>query len=174
MSELKYAEILKQNTIILCELAIDIIEYINSLNVNTGLNAGLLRLGSGFLASFSSKDIIDTFIIRSYEHWNKIKNRDELFLIDHSGVLFHGLPQEHVSNFSKIFQLTDENGEWLLPKQSRDSVWEVLDAMVDNSIRHIHKTRKWDPIEKKYKAPYCPGISVTTQKNIWNVKNLED
>lgn len=174
MSELKYAEILKQNTIILCELAIDIIEYINSLDIESGLNPNLLRLGSGFLASISSKDIIDTFINRSYEHWDKIKNRDELFLIKHSGVLFNGLPSEHVNNFSKIFQLTDDNGEWLLPKESRDSVWEVLDAMVDNSIRHIHKTRKWDSIEKKYKAPYCHGISVTTQKNIWNVKNLED
>lgn len=174
MSELKYAEKLKTNTILLCELAIDIVEYINSLNVNTGLNSGLLRIGSTFLKSFSSKDIIDKFIIRSYEHWDKIKSRDELFLIENSGVLFQGLEIKHVNNFSRIFQLTNENGEWLLPKESRDSVWDILDAMIDNSIRHIHKIRKWDSIEKKYKVAYCPGISVTTQKNIWNVTDLED
>ena len=172
-TETTNSQSIKEHIDKLCNLGVNIINYIKQKGFDTPLDPSLLRLASIGLNFISSAKITNTFIGRSYKYWDKIQKKDETFLIENCDVLFNGLDQESIKNFSNIFAAKQSDGTSVLPIETKESIWELLKAIVCNCIRHIHKIRSRDPISGKYTVTYISDISVRLESKNWAIDNLD-
>lgn len=157
------------NTIILCDLVIETVKWAQGEGFQTTLSPFLLQVGRGILSTKDPSTMIAGFIERSYSYWSSILSKDQKFLIDNAKILFAELPEDHVKAFSVLFASKNPDGSFVIPQETRDSVWEILHAMVTNCIRHIHLSRCPDKVTKRYTMDYFPNISVKGCVTAWHV-----
>lgn len=144
------------------------------------LQVWLFNIGKSMLSNMESADpIVETFLNRSFgknedntckgdmTNWRKIKEKDDTFIINNASVLFHGLPQSEIDQISKMFSITDVNGNKLLPASEKELLWKTLTSFVQCSIRYIHHKRM--PSSTGYTVEYRK-VSVRELVKEWNVK----
>lgn len=85
--------------------------------------------------------LIQGFIEKSHIHWDKIKERNELFFIEHASSIFGFLPAPYLSMFTDLFTAVDSQGNTIVTKNLKDDIWRIFDAMVKISIKYTHKNR---------------------------------
>lgn len=176
----------KNNLLDLCQLLKDIVLYIKSQGCLDTFNPVLMDLGINFVRGIEAKKIIHNFIDKSYiitntnssnsteTYWDKIRMKDEEFLRNNLHIIFGMLPADMIKIFSDILNSKNKEGENILKKETWDSIWVFMDALIKGSIRYIHETRIPEVVDgkKKYTIEYFPQISISTQVKLWNIKNL--
>ena len=65
----------------------------------------ILDTASAFLVSIDDTALIESFITKSYSHWDRIKIHDEKFFVENSGVIFGDVPKETTKMFVDMFTL---------------------------------------------------------------------
>jgi hypothetical protein len=167
---------------ILLKFTTDIINFSNEKGEKTEITPEILSAGSMYIQFLDRKSIIKGFIKRSLKYWDKIKNKDEEFLINNCSVLFNELDEKYIDDFSRLFTLK-KNGEYFLPQGTRDSLWEILTEMIICCIKYIHQERcfkVFDPpkfvestqkyIEKGYTKSFFPEIKLSTEVKRFEVE----
>ena len=153
-------ELFKKNVCILIDLSCCIIDWSKSQNVDTGANSMLLGLAKGYISDIENHTLITGFIMRSYNYWPQIKERDMDFLVDNSAVLFSEISQENIKPLTDLFKIKNKDDQSFIPKESLDSLWEIIEAMIINCIKYIHEYRLPDKETKKYTREYFPRITL--------------
>ena len=136
------SEKFRENLLLLVGFAKELVEWANGEGHVTIVTPLILDFAALALKNLNKDDIIHTFIIKSYDHWDKVKERDENFLMSQCDVLFADLGPEYVNDLNKLFAKKNEDGSFFVPPQTRDSLWEMLHEMICCCIRHIHIMRE--------------------------------
>jgi hypothetical protein len=177
----------RDNVIILIDECILMSERINKsphiVNGNVKrieLKLWMFEFAKSALRNMESSDIIvESFLNRCFDrnpdntckgdmtNWTKIKEKDDAFMINNASVLFHGLPEDQIIEFSKMFTITDPNGNLLLPNSEKEKLWKTLKSFVQCSIRYIHHKRM--PTKTGYTVEYR-NVSVKELVKEWDVK----
>ncbi len=97
------------------------------------LNPGLIYFGSEMLKTIDKDELIEGFIQNSHTCWDKIKNRDDLFFIDHASVIFQKLPGDSVTIFKDLYLSDHLSGTF------KTCMWDYFDALVKISIKYVYK-----------------------------------
>ena len=85
--------------------------------------------------------VIDEFITKSHLHWEKIKEKDETFFLEHAGHIFPFLLQDKMEPFLQLFHTKDNQGKCVISDDLKNTIWNNLHGMVKICIRYIHKHR---------------------------------
>lgn len=180
----------KGNALDLYDHNIAIVKWVEEQGTKTDINLLLFNLGRMMVNGWDPEYMITEFIKKTYTYWPSIKAKDEKFLINNAAVLFGDLPKENVEGFTRLYSLKRQNSTtktetYLVPQPSRDTVWDLLSAMVRNSIRFIHQKRRPEIITveevkpdgsrvvkqtSKYRVEFFPDISVRRMIEVWNVE----
>ena len=175
MSENVFAK----NFEILCNLTGQIVDWIKAnSSEQIELSSGEITMGKAFVMLQDNGSLAKGFIKRSFNYWDSIKARDEEFLINNAGVLFNELDEKYIKEFNKIFSLKKEDGSPLLEQATKDSLWNIPEAMVKNCIKYIHEQREMKEVKnpetgvvtKQYTKEFFPDIRVSVQVKKFNVK----
>jgi len=166
------AEKFKNNLLLLLDLINEIIDYGKSNGINIDID-NTVFIGSKFFINKSDKIfLIKNFISKSYEYWDSIKNKDEDFLKNNCNILFNELPEKYIDIFKNMFEYKLEDGSLLLDEDVKNNIWELIFALINNSINHIYQIREMskDPVTLKYTKNYFPIIKIKNEKEKWNIK----
>lgn len=100
------------------------------------------------IKTIPSKSIIEKFIEKSFkdgqgnpvEFWKKVKDRNEIELLNGISNIFGNLP--NINHFNKLIQENDENGKPFVSSEIKIKVFKFVDSMIKSSIKYIHLSRK--------------------------------
>lgn len=127
-----------------------------ALNMADAIHYGITKLYNKKLTTINPNDIkfmqsciqtldkhylIQGFIEKSHIHWDKIKEHNESFFLEHASSIFGFLPTQYLSMFTDLFTAVDSDGNTIVNKNLKDDIWRIFDAMVKISIKYTHKTR---------------------------------
>lgn len=155
----------KKNLLVLCDLLGEIIDYVKNKNFKTDLSSTTLEILKFSVSTMDEKNLIETYIKKSYKYWDCIHQKDEIFLKENCFILFEGLPTDYIKIFSDI--LKTEN---LLEDDIKDNIWEIIQALTINCIKHVHCNRDFNVQSEKYTKIYFPDISLKNEFIKWNIK----
>jgi hypothetical protein len=155
----------KTNLINLCDLLGEIIDYVKNKNFETDLNSGVINIGKMVIESKNSIELIIPFIKKSYNYWEFIYEKNEDFLINNCFVLFEGIPENYIIVLKEILERKD-----LIDDEIRENLWEVIQALVVNCIKHIHIHREFSEEKQKYTKTYFPDVSIKKEFERWKIK----
>lgn len=167
----------------MAQLIRKIVVYVNSKGYKTKLTPQTIDLGTVALNGFSGKKLTHEFVKRSYKiapgcetdtYWDKAREKNEDFLHQNLSILFGELSMDLVQDFSDIMKLKDDKGKYVVVDETRESIWEFLQALIKISIRFVHETRKPELIDgkKQYTVEYFSEISVSKQVTLWKIKSI--
>lgn len=136
---------------------IDMIEFCRTMVVDltkrkySVVNPKLIEIGGAYLKeNFDDISLIEGFIFRSVKHWDKIKDRDENFFIQHSNAIFgEKIPIDIIKMFTNLFTMKDNTGKPVLHQDDRDIIWEYFESFVRISIKFVHEKRRPFSTEKE-------------------------
>jgi hypothetical protein len=141
------------------------------------INPQLIGVASKYLDTFDKQKLMNIFIEHSYKHWDKIKNREDSFFLEHAKEIFQYVPgSEHIESFKILYTAVDENGNRIIPQSDIDAIFSFFDSCIKICIKHIHKER--NPYLKKengqliphYTNKYCTNIRVVHYAKLFNLK----
>ncbi len=170
-----------ENMIVLSNFVCDLVTRVSTLMDQEGKDGiapggmpspELVQFGTGLLQSYNRRDLIEGFIGHSKDHWDKIKECNEEFMQENAFLIFANLPSHHVDAFKNLLLLKDSNGNHLVDKIDRDTIWKFFHSFVKIAIKFIHDERK--PYcrngEFRYSVKYYPEIQLDSHAKKWNVK----
>jgi hypothetical protein len=182
----------KDNLLALCELNRDIIVDINNKGIKTSLHPTMISIGMSILEQSDAENIIKGFIHRSHEYslampnennnndnklyhpiiWERIRNKDENFLLNNSDSIFGEMSKENIAYFKEIFTLKDHNGNLAIVNKQKEQMWSIIHGMVKICIKYIHEKREPNVETKKYTLPFYDTISISKLTKKWELNSL--
>ncbi len=159
----------------------DLVHELATVCWNAGrkdINPHLVAIAENFLESYDPNELIDVFIRHSYMHWEKIHDRDEDFFISNAHVIFQHLPVDtnSINAFKVFFEAKNDRGEYIIPKEDRDAIWNIFDSLVKICIKYVHKVRGVklvktdDGIRPAYQNKKYPEIRVRELAKLWEIE----
>ena len=192
MSSPPTEERFKRNFITLVEICEEMVQigYENSVCSLTPTMFSILKI---LVKNISSKILIERFIKKTYEHWDKIQEKDieyfktmgaDLFNIAESkGMdnvlssedksITNGLSFNHVSLFKQLLGATySENGVDvdIFDDERISDTWKIMHSFVKQSIAYIHNNRKM--VDGDYTNDYFSNVNVKENASKWKVKTV--
>lgn len=142
-----------------------------------GINIGLIDVAALTLAKWNQTELINDFIDKSHEYWDKIRLREENFFRSNMATIFANVPLIDMGAVAGLFDATQPGTtELLVPKEDRDAVWDFLTAMVKICIKYIHNERKpcvrkvGDTYKPFYQREFFPNIRLEQHAKQWDIK----
>lgn len=126
---------------------------------NKQINPTLIMLAGAYLSSFNKVELIEIFIENTHEIcWEKIRNRNENFFIEHSEQIFGKLPisQGNIDAFKILFTAKDQKGESIISDEDKDAIWDHFGTLVKICIKYVHRVRECYLFEDKEKNKFLP------------------
>jgi hypothetical protein len=188
----------KTNLLILFEIINDMYEDgINNEVIESRIN--VLPFIKLYIKRTSSDKLIKKFIKETYQFWDKIKLKNDIYFkeeglklfstIEEKGIdsikedeefkkdnnLTKSLSTDHVVIFKKLLEgsyvFEDENID-VFDDERKEDVWRVMHSFVKISISYIHETRKMvkDDERTSYRIPFMDEIHVVDMATEWKVK----
>ncbi len=157
------------------------------------VNPNLIHMARNYLAGYDGDVLINTFIRNSGgetdetgdplkstatgEYWSEIKNRNEVFFLDHAATIFKNLPidAKHINAFQVFFTAKDEEGEDIVIDEDKDAIWNIFDSLVKICVKYIHRIREVKykdtgrGLRPEYVHKYYPKIGVRGLAKIWEI-----
>ena len=136
----------------------------------------LISIAESALKSYNKKILINNFIKYSNNYWDQIKERNEIFFIEHANDIFHDIPIKDVNLFSVLFTAKDKNGNFVIDSSDREAIWEYFDSFVKICIKYIHKHRCMKKINTengiilRYTQKFFPLIKIRENAKKWGIK----
>lgn len=151
-----------------------------------------------FLVSRSNGErIINNFINRTHEYWDKMRTKDINYFKDFGLDLFtdmreNGMEQynpslssykeiidnlssSHVEDFKKVLEASykDEDGNDvdIFDEERKEDIWKILGSFVKISVVFVHEKRKYK--DGKYTEDYCPFLNVRENVDKWGIKSVK-
>jgi len=164
-------ERVKSNLLEIIRLTRDIISYVSQNGYKINIDPNLCNIAVKILENVQASKIVDGFIERSFNYWDKLKEKDEEFLLLNSNVLFGELDQNVISAFASMMKAKDPNGKSYVPDETKESVWKIIHAMIKGSIKYVHESRCAKEIDgkMKYTVEFFPKIRISEQVKNWNI-----
>lgn len=142
------------------------------------INPVLIGFAEDYLKKYDEKELINVFIEHSYTYWVKIKDRNEDFFISNAHVIFQHLPIDtnNINAFKVFFTSKDDDGNFIIPEEDRNAIWDIFDSLVKICIKYVHKERgvklvkQKDGIVPKYKTRKFPNVKVRELAKIWDIE----
>ena len=157
----------------------------------------LFSIAKLVLSKSNPDRMIGKFITQTYDHWDKLHDKDldyfkelglNLFdVFENKGVdhfkdsdikqvnILSSLKDTHVNEFREILSAEVEiDGEMksILNDERIDEIWQIFHSFVKLSIIHIDEKRK--KVNGKYTVEFFPNISVSSNARKWRVKRLNN
>jgi hypothetical protein len=134
----------------------------------------MLDFAVNFLESFDKKKLIENFIEKSFNDWDKIKERNIEYFLKNIETILEETPFKKSTMFETIYKAVDSDGNKVLTEELQDQLWEAIHGMIKICISYIHKERQ--PVikevdgEKKYiyRNQYMKHINLKTVAHSWN------
>lgn len=145
-------------------------------NGHTTLNSEMLKMAKVILSKkmdgIGAKGVMDNFIKKTNEHWEKIAEKDEKYFSKNLPDIVTDVPADYVKEFCKLFTGT-KNGKSLIPEEDKDALFESIIELVKISLKYIYKNR--NPVFKdgkfvEYKDKFYPTISLSKHSKLFGVK----
>lgn len=102
----------------------------------------LLDLGIKSIKSFTTRDLIESFIEHSNKYWVKIYQKDQDFFEKNLDTVFDGLKMQNVGLFQKLLKARDEKDELVVSNTDRENIWDILHSFVRLALKFIHEQRR--------------------------------
>jgi hypothetical protein len=131
------------------------------------------------ISGIEPRKIINTFLLRSFNHWDEVKIRNVDFFKSTTKTLFAGVPEENINNFILLYDTIKKDGTKLIDKDYENQIFSFFEAMIRQSICFIHQERRPDTITKKYTVPAYSSIgdsgkiSVGKLVDEWKITRLD-
>lgn len=195
MSKMGTCDKYKHNLISLIDIFTEMFEEGKECGMIENSYPHLFSMCKLIMSRSNGEKLIFKFITKTYEHWDKIHDKDlEYFKefglnlfdvyenkgIDHfkdgeykNTSLVSSLSEQHVEDFKQIMSSgVDIDGEikTILNEERLDEIWTIFHSFVKLSIIHIHEKRK--KIDGKYTIEYFPNISVAKNSEKWSIKKI--
>jgi hypothetical protein len=140
----------------------------NADKLGDNLNSRQIDLAIEFLGAFDMSNVIETFIQRSYPHWDMINDKNRKFFVDHADNIFSGVPSDGIKSFKKIF--TTDGAK--IDEDMMDMLFNSFLALCKISIKYIFRNRKPRNIggNISYTEDYMPEVEIESWINRWNLK----
>ena len=135
-------DLFKENVLDLVKWLSDLIDYIYNQGYRNIPAPTIVKMAVNFIEKQNAKIMIETFIEKSYSHWDQIEKKQEQFFFDNISTIFGDLPITAVDAFKSLFLLTDSGGRKVVDTEDRDYIWEAFDTLIQLSIRYIHEQRQ--------------------------------
>jgi len=176
------------NLVGLAELIFDLVTEVNAKGYNI-IPTKVVELAVHLLYQMDHITVINTFISGSNkpdekggpvpfeDHcWTKIKARDRRFFLDNVGVIFHGLPSNQINAFSRMFSLTDTDGNPIVAKEDENEIWEYFESLVKITLKYIHSKRQPQLVRRgteeirRYKADdFFESVDLAQHTRHWDL-----
>jgi len=163
----------KERLIQFCEYVKGILKNANDNGIETPASPFVMDLIKNFVKKEEADKILATFLLRSYDNWEKVRSREKNFFRTDGLKAFHGIPEKSVDDFNKLFDVIKPNGEPLLDDSTMEGIWQLFESLIKTSVVFVHHQRCPDPVTKKYTKNYFPGMSIKKQVELWNITSLE-
>jgi len=163
----------KDRVVQFCEFVKAVLEEANTNGIETPASPFIMDLIKNFIKKEDSDKIIQTFILRSHESWDRALMKEKDYFRTDGLKAFYGIPEKNLEEFNQLFDLRKPNGELLFNDKIQEGVWEIFHSLIKISICYVHYMRKPDPETKKYTAAFFPSISVKVQVQKWELQSLE-
>ena len=118
----------------LFDLIYDFVFVANKRGIKTVEPEIVKFAGVVIFTALNKELVIKKFIEKSYDHWDKISKKDEMFFLDHAQDVFVGLPLEDVNAFRQLFIVPDA-----LTEDDKDTLWEYFESLIRISIIYLHE-----------------------------------
>ena len=144
--------------------------------------------------NINSKFLIERFIRKTYDYWDKIKDKDidyfknlgvELFnMAEDKGIdnmldgedksIAGGLKFTHVSLFKDLLSASyidsEGNTVQIFDDDRIADTWKIMHSFVKQSILYIHTNRRM--VDGNYTSDYFSNVNVKENAQKWRVKNV--
>jgi hypothetical protein len=98
----------------------------------------IITLASLAITIHKPETIVKRFIKYTHKYWDQMLNRDEKYIIEHSGEIFSGLPFEHLNIIRTLLESRDHREFPFVSEGDRNCLWEYLHSFVRLSIRILY------------------------------------
>ncbi len=165
-------ERVKANLLEIIKLTRDTLIYVSNKGYKINLDPKLFDIAISFLQGWETIKIVDGFISRSYNYWDVIKSKDEIFLLENAKVLFGEIPTSFIEIFVDMMKAVDKDGKSYVPDETKECVWKLIHAMIKGAVKYIHSSRCPKEIDgkKQYTVEFFPQVSIRKQIEIWEIK----
>jgi hypothetical protein len=112
--------------------------------------------------------LIESFITKTSNQWDKIKERDTDHFSKNMKTLLPILEDDHIKELARIFTSTG-----VIDDDDKDAFWEFIESFVKLSINYVHTGRKPEQLTDgsfKYTNNYFPNIKVKSAAESYKVK----
>lgn len=123
------------------------VKILNLNKINTqNITPDTIELLKMFVQGYDKIKIIETFIKKTNKYWDKILIRDENFFIDNSESIFPKIGDYDITILKTVFDSKNNDGEYIINKNIKSQIFEIVAAMVKICIKYIH----YRDINKKF------------------------
>jgi len=183
----------KRNFLTLVDICHEMVEE-GSENGVSSITPTMFNLVKIFISRLESKFLIERFIRKTHNYWDKIYEKDldyfkelglNLFsMADNKGLdnmmegddknLAGGLSLGHVSSFKTLLsaKYKDEDGNEveIFDDEKIQDTWKIMHGFVKQSIHHIHNEREM--VDGQYTKDYFSNVNVKENAEKWKVKSV--
>lgn len=135
-------DLFKENVLDLVNWLSDLISYIYDQGYRNIPAPTIVKMAVNFIEKQTSKVMIETFIDKSYSHWDQIEKKEEQFFFDNISTIFGDLPLTALDAFKSLFLLTDNKGNKVVDVDDREYIWDAFNTLIQLSVRYIHEQRQ--------------------------------
>lgn len=128
----------------------------------------LLSLAGAAIAQYDKRFIIETFINKSHEHWDKIRAHNRNFFIENAADIFSDLPLGNVEAFKKLFTLRDGDGKPIAGEEFEDELWSTFESLVKICVNYIHENREMDA-SGEYAYEFFEHVDLERHAKTWGM-----
>lgn len=166
-----------QNVCSLMQLTREIIQQAQRDGVAVPVDPTIVEMAEMFVIQIDPRSVINTFIMRSFNHWQEVEKRNVAFFKETTRTLFQGVSEENIVKFLALYDTIKPDGTRLIDAGYEKQFFEFFEAMIKQAICYIHQERKLDPVTKKYTVsayPEIKGVKVSVKDLVaqWKVTQL--
>lgn len=183
----------KRNFITLVDICHEMVEEGDERGV-CSITPTMFNIFKIIISKLESKFLIERFIKKTYDYWDKIYEKDLEYFKDLGLNLFNmagdkgidnmvegedkslmsGLNMDHVSSFKNLLSstYTDDKGRevCIFDDERIDDTWKIMHSFVKQSITYIHTKREMK--DGVYTADYFSNVNIKENAEKWKVKNI--
>ena len=144
-------------------------------NKITTINPFLVKAAGEIVLKWDKNYLIDSFITKSYNEWEKILIGDVDYFSKHAFDFFRGLSDDTISMFQNLFIQKREDNTPIIEMDDMECIIEFFRSFVRCSIQHIHDMRV--PVTFEFRAYDGAKIFNYQRDNIYPsvvLENLSD
>jgi len=181
----------KRNFLTLVDICHEMVEEGSENGVST-ITPTMFNLVKIFITRLEAKFLIERFIRKTYDYWDKIHAKDLEYFKELGLNLFSmagdkgidnmvdgedksitgGLNLDHVSSFKNLlsaeYKDSDGNEIKVFDDEKIEDTWKIMQGFVKQSILYIHNQRQM--VDGQYTKDYFPNVNIKENGERWKVK----